>query len=119
MRWRGEEGTAKSQHYEQERDIKSYIAEQSFKGYQNGVIPYFQPDELSGEIAYQGKDLLDLDMSERSNIVATVFQNPKTQFYAVNSTDEMAFALENRHLPPKTIFQRINQFTQYFRLIRW
>lgn len=66
----------------------------------------------SGEITYQGKNLLDLDMSERSNIVATVFQNPKTQFYAVNSTDEMAFALENRHLPPKTIFQRINQFTQ-------
>lgn len=78
----------------------------------NGVIPYFQPAELSGEITYQGKDLLDLDMSERSNIVATVFQNPKTQFYAVNSTDEMAFALENRHLPPETIFQRINQFTQ-------
>lgn len=78
----------------------------------NGVIPYFQPAELSGEITYQGKNLLDLDMSERSNIVATVFQNPKTQFYAVNSTDEMAFALENRHLPPKTIFQRINQFTQ-------
>lgn len=78
----------------------------------NGVIPYFQLAELSGEITYQGKDLLDLDMSERSNIVATVFQNPKTQFYAVNSTDEMAFALENRHLPPKTIFQRINQFTQ-------
>ena len=78
----------------------------------NGVIPYFQPAELSGEITYQGKNLLDWDMSERSNIVATVFQNPKTQFYAVNSTDEMAFALENRHLPPKTIFQRINQFTQ-------
>lgn len=78
----------------------------------NGVIPYFQPAELSGEITYQGKNLLDLDMSERSNIVATVFQNPKTQFYAVNSTDEMAFALENRHLPPETIFQRINQFTQ-------
>ena len=56
----------------------------------NSVIPYFQPAELSGEIAYQGKGLLD-----------------------------MAFALENRHLPPKTIFQRINQFTQYFRLIRW
>lgn len=44
----------------------------------NGVIPYFQPAELSGEITYQGKNLLDLDMSERSNIVATVFQNPKT-----------------------------------------
>ncbi len=78
----------------------------------NGVIPYFQPAELSGEMTYQGKNLLDLDMTERSNIVSTVFQNPKTQFYAVNSTDEMAFALENRNLTPDEIFHRIKQFTE-------
>lgn len=46
-------------------------------------------------MTYDEQDLLDLDMAERSQVVASVFQNPKTQFYAVNSTDEMAFALEN------------------------
>lgn len=49
-------------------------------------------------MTYDEQDLLDLDMAERSQVVASVFQNPKTQFYAVNSTDEMAFALENHNL---------------------
>ena len=77
----------------------------------NGVIPYFQPAKLSGDMTYDGKDLLDLDMAKRSQVVASVFQNPKTQFYAVNSTDEMAFALENRNIPAKDIFERINYYT--------
>lgn len=77
----------------------------------NGVIPYFQPAKLSGDMTYDGKSLLDLDMAERSQVVASVFQNPKTQFYAVNSTDEMAFALENRNISAKDIFDRINYYT--------
>ncbi|QGZ27213.1 ATP-binding cassette domain-containing protein [Streptococcus ruminicola] len=82
----------------------------------NGVIPYFQPAELSGQMIYQHQNLLDLDMAERSSLVASVFQNPKTQFYAVNSTDEMAFALENRNLPAKNIFERINYYTNLLQM---
>lgn len=78
----------------------------------NGVIPYFEPAKISDKIVYNNRNLLDLDMTERSNTVATVFQNPKTQFYAVNSTDELAFALENRNLSPEAIVKRITQFTQ-------
>lgn len=44
----------------------------------NGVIPYFQPAKLSGDMTYDEKDLLDLDIAERSQVVASVFQNPKT-----------------------------------------
>jgi hypothetical protein len=29
-------------------------------------------------MTYDEKDLLDLDMAERSQVVASVFQNPKT-----------------------------------------
>ncbi|UVF03567.1 ATP-binding cassette domain-containing protein [Streptococcus equinus] len=82
----------------------------------NGVIPYFQPAKLSGDMTYDGESLLDLDMAERSQVVASVFQNPKTQFYAVNSTDEMAFALENRNLPAKKIFERINYYTNLLQM---
>lgn len=44
----------------------------------NGVIPYFQPAKLSGDMTYDEKDLLDLDIAERSQVVASVFQKPKT-----------------------------------------
>lgn len=62
-------------------------------------------------MTYDEQDFLDLDMAERSQVVASVFQNPKTQFYAVNSTDEMAFALENHNIPSQDIFERINYYT--------
>ncbi|SEK35512.1 energy-coupling factor transport system ATP-binding protein [Streptococcus equinus] len=82
----------------------------------NGVIPYFQTAKLSGNLTYCGQNMLDLDIAERSQIVASVFQNPKTQFYAVNSTDEMAFALENRNVPAEEIFERINYYTDLLKM---
>ncbi|MBP2624004.1 ABC transporter ATP-binding protein [Streptococcus oricebi] len=78
----------------------------------NGIIPHFQAARLAGDLTYQGQNLLELDMAQRSRFISTVFQNPKTQFYAVNSTDEMAFALENRNLPREEILERIRSYTQ-------
>ena len=78
----------------------------------NGLIPEFQEADIAGELSYAGQNLLDLDMAERSRFLSTVFQNPKTQFYATNSTDEMAFALENRNLPRDEILERIAYYTQ-------
>lgn len=67
-------------------------------------------------MTYDEKDLLDLDMAERSQVVASVFQNSKMQFYAVNSTDEMAFALENRNIPAQDNFERINYYTDLLKM---
>lgn len=84
----------------------------SFLKVLNGIIPEFHHAQISGTITYQEKDLLPLNMSERSLFLSTVFQNPKTQFYSVNSTDEMAFALENRCLPREEILSRITKYTK-------
>ena len=84
----------------------------SFLKVVNGIIPQFQAAQLEGEVSYQGQDLLGLDMVERSHFISTVFQNPKTQFYAVNSSDEMAFALENRNLARQEILERLSSYTQ-------
>ena len=42
-------------------------------------------------------------------MVGTVFQNPRTQFYTVNTTSEIAFGCENRGMEPEAIRQRIAQ----------
>lgn len=78
----------------------------------NGIIPHFQPAELMGSLIYKGQELQELDLAQRSRFISTVFQNPKTQFYAINSTDEMAFALENRNLPREEILERIDYYTE-------
>ena len=42
-----------------------------------------------------------------SQVVGSVFQNPKTQFFHTNSSAEMAFGLENRGDDPETIRKRV------------
>lgn len=78
----------------------------------NGVIPEIRPAKLSGELIFKGENLLQNSITDRSRTIATVFQNPKNQFYSVNSLDEMAFGLENRNVPREKILQTIDTYTK-------
>lgn len=78
----------------------------------NGIIPEIDKAKLAGDLLLNGKSLLDKDISSRSNFIATVFQNPKNQFYAVNSLDEIAFALENRNEPRDNIYKKISYYSK-------
>ena len=80
----------------------------------NGVIPTFENAEVEGSIQYKNENLLQYDISERSRYISTVFQNPKTQYYCTNSTDEMAFAMENRGIPREEILRRIHYYCELF-----
>lgn len=76
----------------------------------NGIIPEVEQAKLSGKIMYNNVEL-DQSISKRSQIISTVFQNPKTQFYCINTTDELAFGLENRNIPKEKIFEIIDEYT--------
>lgn len=77
----------------------------------NGVIPYSTSAEINGSIIKDGEEINKLDIAERSNFVSTVFQNPKNQFYTINTTDEMAFALENHGTKPSEILKIIDEYS--------
>ena len=77
----------------------------------NGIIPEIDKAKLSGKIELDGKNLVDMTIADRSKFISTVFQNPKNQFYAVNSLDEIAFALENRNVERDEIFQIIDRYS--------
>ena len=61
----------------------------------NGMIPNFYEGKLQGTVMVDGKNLFDLPMYEISKRVGSIFQNPRTQFYTVNTTSEIAFGCEN------------------------
>ncbi len=74
----------------------------------NGLIPHFVKDvEVSGSVTVSGKNVASTEMYEMAEIVGSVFQNPKTQFFHTNSSAEMAFGLENRGDDPETIRKRV------------
>lgn len=47
----------------------------------NGLVPHFFEGDLSGEITVDGLDAKQADILKLSDIVGTVFQNPRTQFF--------------------------------------
>ena len=77
----------------------------------NGIIPEYDCGDVKGDVLYKDKSLLGMSILERSKFMSTVFQNPKTQFYCINSTDELAFQLENRCIERNLILDKIHYYS--------
>lgn len=69
----------------------------------NGLIPNFYSGDLKGTIKIDKKNLLDMPMYEISEKVGSVFQNPRTQFFNVDTDSEIAFGIENLSYPQEKL----------------
>ena len=72
----------------------------------NGLAPSFFPGTLEGRVLVDGRDVADLESWEVAACVGSVFQNPRTQFFNVDSTGEVAFSLESMAWPEERIRER-------------
>lgn len=75
----------------------------------NGLIPRFYRGILKGDVLLDGRSFKKSELYDSARIVGTVFQNPKSQFYNVDTTGELAFACENQGLPEADIYRRIDK----------
>ena len=73
----------------------------------NGLIPQFFSGELSGEVLLDGENLADLPMYRIAEKVGSVFQNPRTQFFNVDTDSEIAFGMENEAVPQAQLKRRV------------
>ncbi|MFB1050015.1 ABC transporter ATP-binding protein [Paraliobacillus sp. JSM ZJ581] len=73
----------------------------------NGLIPHYFSGNLSGEIEINEKSIRKTPLAEISKYVGSVFQNPRTQFYCLDTNSELAFSCENQGLPIDDILSRI------------
>uniref|UniRef100_UPI003AB9710F ABC transporter ATP-binding protein n=1 Tax=Slackia exigua TaxID=84109 RepID=UPI003AB9710F len=73
----------------------------------NGMIPEFYDGEASGKVEVAGMDPASCPQYEIARSVGTVFQNPRTQFYTLNTTSEVAFGCENQGLERAEIVRRV------------
>ncbi len=74
----------------------------------NGLIPGFYQGRVKGDILLQGRSYKNHELYDLARVVGTVFQNPRSQFYNVDTTSELAFACENQGLPKAEIYRRID-----------
>lgn len=76
----------------------------------NGLIPHFYENcSLAGTVTVAGKSVPDTELYELAKTVGSVFQNPKSQFFHLNSDAELAFGLENRGMPRNEMVNRLER----------
>lgn len=74
----------------------------------NGLIPHYYSGELEGEVTVDGHDIKKTELHELAGTVGTVFQNPRSQFFSVDTDGEIVFGPENIGIEPKEIKARMN-----------
>lgn len=78
----------------------------------NNLIPRFFEGRLSGEVIVLGRSIKESDAGEAGKEIASIFQDPRSQFFTTNSSSEVAFACENYGIPHKEIVKRVNSAFQ-------
>lgn len=75
----------------------------------NGLIPNFFEGSLEGSVTVDGFDVSHAELYDTAKSVSTVFQNPRSQFFNVDTTSELAFACENQGMEESEILHRIDK----------
>ncbi len=75
----------------------------------NGLVPAFYEGKLSGEVLIGGKAISEYKDGSLSQKVGSVFQNPRSQFFNVDTTGEIAFGCENIGLSSEQILERVSK----------
>ena len=73
----------------------------------NGLAPRFFPGHGSGRVLLDGEEVGDLATWRIAERAGSLFQNPRTQFFNVDTTGEVAFALESAGWPEEAIRARV------------
>lgn len=72
----------------------------------NGLIPHFFKGELSGEVIVNGRRIDEQQLYDLAGVVGSVFQNPRSQFFSVDTDGEVVFGPENIGLEKEVILNR-------------
>ncbi len=75
----------------------------------NGLIPHFYEGECTGAVSVCGMDVGTEELYTISKKVGSVFQNPRSQFFCLDTSSELAFGCENLGLAADQIASRVSR----------
>ena len=78
----------------------------------NKLIPWLHSGDSEGRVYIENENIVDIPMYKISEKVGSVFQNPRSQFFNVDTDSEIAFGLENLSYPQETIIERVEQTSE-------
>ena len=65
----------------------------------NTLIPHFYEGEMTGTVRIAGVDTSTIQPHELSDQIGSVFQNPRSQFFSLDTDSEIVFGMENKGMP--------------------
>ena len=75
----------------------------------NGLAPHFYEGEMSGSVMIGDVCINTENLSDIAAFTGSVFQNPKSQFFNLDTTGELVFGCENLGIPREQIQQRLEK----------
>lgn len=75
----------------------------------NGLIPHFYEGAYRGNVRVGNLNVSNAELSRTADLIGSVFQNPGSQFFHIDTDGELAFGCENQAMEPEKIRERINQ----------
>jgi energy-coupling factor transport system ATP-binding protein len=82
----------------------------------NGLIPRSYKGELAGRILIFGEDPSPWKLSQVSQRIGTVLQDPERQILGTKVLNEVAFGLENQGMPRPEIIQRVDEALSFLKI---
>ncbi|MCR5208912.1 MAG: ATP-binding cassette domain-containing protein [Lachnospiraceae bacterium] len=82
----------------------------------NGLAPKYYKGMMEGAVWVNDICVTESELSETSRLVGSVFQNPKSQFFNIDTTGELAFGCENQGVPGEMIGERLKKTETEMRL---
>ena len=76
----------------------------------NGLIPHFTKfDHMEGSVTVADQAVMDQEVYELAELVGSVFQNPKSQFFHLDTDGELEFGPENQGVAPEEIRRAVER----------
>lgn len=82
----------------------------------NGLIPRSYKGEMSGRVLVHGEDTAGWKLSQISQKIGTVLQDPERQILGTKVLNEVAFGLENLGLPRAEIYQHVDESLAHLKI---
>ncbi|NOH02452.1 MAG: ABC transporter ATP-binding protein [Chloroflexi bacterium] len=82
----------------------------------NGLIPRSYKGEMNGRVLVFGEETASWKLSQISQKIGTVLQDPERQILGTKVLNEVAFGLENLSVPREEILERVDEALKFLKI---
>lgn len=82
----------------------------------NGLIPRSYKGDMTGRVLVFGEETASWKLSQISQKIGTVLQDPERQILGTKVLNEVSFGLENLNVPREEILRRVDESLQFLKI---